>query len=122
MDPIFISERSLRPLGGRGWEVGRTGDKAPVEMLEQKMSVPCPHPLTQNTWSAHRPVSRLPVLASLCLRASSYPCFAMTLQPTQQARSDDGLELVYKHLAFSLLGWATSETCVCLHWLPQTRQ
>lgn len=62
MDKIFISERSLRPLGGRGWEVGRTGDQAPAEMAgaEDVSALPTsPHPE-----HLERPPARLPAASA----------------------------------------------------------
>lgn len=85
-----------------GWRngVGQIGHKATGEMAGAEDFSALPTPLTPTTWSTHWPVSLLPTLASLCQRAFPCPCFAATLQTPQQVKSDDWLELGYKHLCF----------------------
>lgn len=90
--------------------MGETRDKATVEMAgaEDVSALPTgPHPEHLEC-----PLARLPAAsAGVSLPEGlllSLLCY--NLAPTQQARSNDGLELVYKHpeflpLAFSLPPW-----------------
>ena len=115
MDQIFILERSLWLLGGKrvggmGWV--RLDTRLQEKWLEQKISVPCPHPLPQPPGA--------PTGLSLCCQRwhlfargpSLAPVLPLLCKLHSRSKVMTGWSQGINTSAFSPLGWDSSETWV----------